>query len=99
MTNHINIIESPVPGIETYRAHAERVAAYLPANYEVVAQDNLDIVRIVGMDRMGWTAEDYVIPRLMSGLITSQLVASIPVTEGLREMVLLSSTVSAGDAT
>ena len=99
MSDYINIIETPVPGLDTYKEHAYRVEAYLPANYEVVASNSLDTVRIVGMDRMGWTAEDYVIPRLSSGLIPASLVASIPVTEALHEMVTATTPVDLQDAT
>lgn len=44
------------------------VRAYLPSNYQAVAQDDGSIL-IVGVDRAGWTLADYVIPRLASGLI------------------------------
>jgi hypothetical protein len=43
------------------------VRAYLPGNYEVVAAVE-DRVLIEGVDIAGWTLEDYVIPRLASGL-------------------------------
>lgn len=45
----------------------ERVAAYLPANY--TASETDDGVLIVGRDVAGWTLDDYVIPRLASGLM------------------------------
>ena len=98
MSNHITVIESEVPRTSTYRQHADRVAAYLPANFSVVAPDTDDVVRIAGMDRMGFTAEDYVLPRLASGLIFGEIVMTIPVTDDLREMILFASTVSASDA-
>lgn len=44
----------------------ERVAAYLPGNYCVTDTDERCIT-IAGFDRMGWTLEEYVIPRLASG--------------------------------
>lgn len=52
------------------------VAAYLPHNYRVTGSevrheygyDNL-VVTIEGTDDAGWTLDDYVIPRLGSGLI------------------------------
>lgn len=46
----------------------DRVAAYLPANYYAVDM-GADVVEIRGDDHLGWTLEDYVIPRLASGLI------------------------------
>jgi hypothetical protein len=48
-------------------------SAYLPGNYKVVGELDLDehyyTVLIEGRDSAGWTLEDYVIPRLMSGLM------------------------------
>ena len=43
------------------------VQEYLPSNYEAVEQDG-EIV-IFGRDSAGWTLDDYVIPRLASGMI------------------------------
>lgn len=45
----------------------DQVAAYLPGNYEAIEKDGE--VTIVGEDVAGWTLDDYVIPRLASGLI------------------------------
>jgi hypothetical protein len=46
------------------------VEAYLPANYRLVSWDPIGRVALIeGEDRAGWTLEDYVIPRLASGLI------------------------------
>jgi hypothetical protein len=49
----------------------ERVARYLPSNYEVLDSDvvgsQCDSVLIGGRDSAGWTMEGYVIPRLASG--------------------------------
>jgi len=53
------------------------VRAYLPDNYQaVVAEVDADLsikrprykVEIEGKDNAGWTLDDYVIPRLASGL-------------------------------
>lgn len=45
------------------------VANYLPANYRVLAAvENPRMVLIAGKDSHGWTLDDYVIPRLASGL-------------------------------
>lgn len=50
---------------------AERVAAYLPSNYEVVDADVVgadgDTVIVGGHDVAGWGLDTYVIPRLASG--------------------------------
>ena len=47
---------------------ADRVAAFLPSNYSVVSQAD-GIVTIAGTDNAGWTLDDYVLPRLASGLL------------------------------
>ena len=46
----------------------ETVARYLPGNYEVTGATP-DEIYIAGTDSCGWTLDDYVIPRLGSGLI------------------------------
>jgi len=46
----------------------ETAGAYLPANYKVTEVTPTE-VRIAGHDDHGWTLDDYVIPRLASGLI------------------------------
>ena len=52
---------------------AEQLWAYLPMNYEVLGHDfgepGKPVYLIVGEDVAGWTLDDYVIPRLASGLI------------------------------
>ena len=45
------------------------VARYLPDNYVAVEDDGRTL--IIGRDVMGWTLDDYVIPRLASGLHTA----------------------------
>ena len=49
---------------------ASQVADYLPSNYRVIGRtvDNAGTV-IIGVDDHGWTLDDYVIPRLGSGLM------------------------------
>lgn len=54
------------------------IAAYLPANYSVIATNGtgLDqVVTIGGHDSAGWTLDGYVIPRLASGLYFAREVA------------------------
>lgn len=52
-----------------------RVQRFLPSNYHAVAvKDDREpplqlAVLIAGHDTMGWTLEDYVLPRLASGMI------------------------------
>lgn len=57
---------------------AKQLWAYLPENYAVVASLTLESGQagcakteylIVGYDDAGWTMEDYVVPRLASGLL------------------------------
>lgn len=48
-------------------ATVEQVMRYLPSNYEAI--ERLGEVLVIGQDHAGWTMDDYVIPRLASGLI------------------------------
>lgn len=54
---------------------ADEVSAYLPSNYEVYGHRFPDgpsgriVILIRGSDVAGWTLNDYVIPRLASGLM------------------------------
>ena len=52
------------------RPDASEVAAYLPGNYRVAGEDDTSVY-IAGEDNSGWTLDDYVIPRLGSGLISA----------------------------
>ncbi len=47
---------------------ADRVAAFLPSNYTVVGHADHQVT-IQGIDNAGWTLDDYVLPRLASGLL------------------------------
>lgn len=54
--------------------NAERLARYLPGNYEIVGQVSpVGIIAgstafvIEGVDNAGWTLDGYVLPRLASG--------------------------------
>jgi hypothetical protein len=53
------------------RPGVREVKNYLPVNYEVVYDDD-GLILIRGVDKAGWTLDDYVIPRLGSGLITAR---------------------------
>ena len=55
---------------------ARLVAAYLPGNYTAHACEGG--VGIVGRDVAGWTLDDYVLPRLRSGLIFGVEVKTLP---------------------
>ena len=53
------------------------VRDYLPGNYEAFFEECVDAsvdpyIEIEGYDRAGWTLDDYVIPRLASGLIFAE---------------------------
>ena len=56
-----------VPRVDAKPSRRE-VEAYLPRNFFITDCSDEQIV-IKGMDNHGWTLEDYVIPRLGSGLI------------------------------
>lgn len=47
-------------------SHLEQVRRYMPANYDAAELDGRIV--IAGCDVAGWTLDDYVIPRLASGL-------------------------------
>jgi len=67
----------------------EEVAAYLPTNYALCGEGLLDgrtFYVIGGYDDHGWTLDDYVIPRLVSGLI-----AAVEVSEQEAREVIASS--------
>jgi len=49
----------------------EIVQAYLPSNYEVRGTHEDGAIVICGVDNLGWTLDDYVIPRLASGNYTA----------------------------
>jgi len=50
------------------QAEPERVEAYLPSAYSVLCTHEGDVI-IRGTDNAGWTLDDYVLPRLASGLM------------------------------
>lgn len=52
----------------TVRESRKRVEAFLPSNYEITQQVG-DLLVIEGRDNAGWTMEDYLLPRLASGMI------------------------------
>jgi hypothetical protein len=57
----------------TSNSSLSQVESYLPSNYEV-AEITDDYVIVKGEDFLGWTAEDYVIPRLFSGLYRAEII-------------------------
>jgi hypothetical protein len=57
--------------------HDDQVANYLPSNYEVFCRDHTGNVVIKGHDNAGWTLDDYVIPRLLSGLMSCKEIKGI----------------------
>jgi hypothetical protein len=73
-SEEVKHITVDVPAVDDVEATAERVAQYLPANYEVVGTEEYrtrSVVFVKGTDVAGWTAADYVLPRLASGLLTA----------------------------
>jgi hypothetical protein len=75
---------------------AEKVAAYLPRGYRVLAvaqQEPFpggkaeDVVVIEGRDNAGWTLDGYVIPRLDSGMMRAEEIdLSHPVMKEIPEV-------------
>lgn len=59
----------------TGRPDKATVEAYLPMAYDIERADH-DYVYIVGTDVAGWTLDDYVIPRLASGLMFAEEISS-----------------------
>jgi hypothetical protein len=49
----------------------QAVESYLPGNYEVTSVTD-DEITVEGTDCAGWTLDEYVIPRLATGLITAK---------------------------
>lgn len=54
--------------------HCDTIANYLPSGYKVMAIviSDPNYILVAGEDYAGWTMDDYVIPRLQSGLIFAQ---------------------------
>ena len=65
----------------SHSGQADDVAAYLPSNYEV-SEVRPDHVIIEGEDNAGWTLDDYVIPRLGSGLYVAREIGQQPTLDG-----------------
>lgn len=53
----------------------QKLKAYMPANYNVIVGPDGSFY-VVGIDMAGWTMDDYIIPRLASGLIWAQEVTA-----------------------
>lgn len=60
----VRIAKVTVRGRDTTKT----VAAYLPQNYRILGNDGPNII-IGGVDNRGWTLDDYIIPRLASGMM------------------------------
>lgn len=58
-----------VVGVVRGARDAAMVARFLPSNYAVVAGSHPDGIVIAGQDVAGWTWDDYIVPRLSSGLM------------------------------
>lgn len=68
--NYANLRVARVLNMEPTPEALRRVVAYLPSNYQAEAKGSSIV--IYGEDRMGWTMDDYVIPRLASGMIVAK---------------------------
>lgn len=63
---------SPMGTYTTNLADAEKVVErYLPSNYKIIGRsyDSGPKILIAGEDNAGWTLDEYVLPRLSSGMI------------------------------
>ena len=58
--------------IRVFHGDIETVSNYLPANFKAIGNDPQGNIIVVGEDDHGWTVDDYVIPRLGSGLIVAK---------------------------
>ena len=80
-TIHVQVRKHEAP--DAFHA-VSKVEAYLPSNYAVVhvmrtadgesVGGDYWLVVVAGYDSAGWTAVDYVIPRLASGLYAARIV-------------------------
>jgi hypothetical protein len=59
--------ENPPRYAKVRSIHVQVIERYLPGNYRVTGQVG-EWTYIAGHDVAGWTLQDYVIPRLASGL-------------------------------
>lgn len=73
----MTFIRTAVIGRSNGYPRPETVAAYMPRNYAVTKATD-DQITIAGEDNAGWTLDDYVIPRLASGLIFAREVPTVP---------------------
>jgi hypothetical protein len=69
-----NVSNSERTAVVTSSSSLAAVQAYLPSNYRAEERDGE--VFIVGSDVAGWTLDDYVLPRLLSGLHAAKEVRS-----------------------
>ena len=75
----------------TRREDGSDVAAYLPGNYRIVgvlAGEFGDQALIEGEDNAGWTMQDYVLPRLGSGLVGCREITGAEAAEAVKTVRL-----------
>jgi hypothetical protein len=63
---------SPRKALVSGRYALLSVRAYLPSNSTAEQDYEGGTITISGLDRSGWTLDEYVIPRLASGLIFAE---------------------------
>lgn len=63
------------------------VQRYMPSNYKVIESPDKENLYIYGHDDHGWTMEDYVIPRLASGLIWASEISSEDEKNKVRKVI------------
>ncbi len=60
---------TPQQGDDDVESLVDRVGRFLPNSFIVVADPAGDLVLVAGFDHAGWSRDEYVLPRLASGLI------------------------------
>lgn len=60
---------TPKPGEEDVESLVDQVGRFLPDNFVAVADPAGGHVLVAGFDHAGWSRDEYVLPRLASGLI------------------------------
>jgi hypothetical protein len=85
--------ENTTPTVRYARVIARRgedeVAPYLPGNYRVIGEspsaefEGRSEVLVAGVDNAGWTMDEYVLPRLGSGLIAGREITAEQAREAL----------------
>ena len=71
-----HVIHVAVAKHESFDDKRKAVEHYLPRNYTVDRSSHgyPEVVVVTGTDQAGWTAKDYVVPRLASGMHFAEII-------------------------